>query len=188
MSRMTDVLTSKLPENFTIPEPLERAWSWMEQQGWGRGDGNGYVLTPYAGELQRGVVFLADQTLDGWFEPDEPGFERMVPLAEISGDGGVGVAWRDDDGEVRFGGFGAFGPFLLANNAVDFLRLIAIGHIELNSMLRTLEPEEEESVAAHAEFRAWVSSEFDVEVPATWTQADPDPFAAWYERVKSDIV
>lgn len=185
MSRMKDLLASKLPAGLTIPEPLDRAWTWMEEQGWGRGEGEDYYLTPYAGDRQMGIVFSTDRTLEGWFEPDQPGYDRLMPLAEISGDGGIGLLWLADNGEVAFAGLGMFGPFLLASDAVDFLRLIAIGKQELISMLLETEAEDEEA-AAHAEFRAWVTSEFGVEVPASWTPVtNPDPFRAWVERVQS---
>lgn len=187
MSRMAEMLSPKLPAGFVIPEPLERAWSWMERQGWGLSNANGYFLTPYAGERQLGVVFSPGETLTGWFEPGEPGYDRLVPLAEISGDGGIGAAWLGDD-EVWFAALGSDGDtFLLAESAVDFLRLIAIGHHDLNPWDLELEPQEPESVEAHAPFRAWVESEFGVEVPDVWGKAEPDPFEAWVERVKGDV-
>lgn len=91
----------------------------------------------------------------------------MFPIAEISGDGGIGLMWLKSDGEIAFAGLGGFGPFLLAENSIDFLRLIAIGKHELDSLLLTMEAEDEEA-AAHAEFRSWVTTEFGVEVPLTW--------------------
>lgn len=66
MSYMKDQLMSKLPAGMTVPEPLERAWTWMEAQGWGSGEGEDYFLTPYAGQRQMGIVFSADRTLEGW--------------------------------------------------------------------------------------------------------------------------
>jgi hypothetical protein len=182
MSRLLDLLQPKLAAGFTIPEPLERAWNWMEAQGWGLDNGNGYFLTPYAGTRQLGAVFSADESLDGWFEPGDAGFDQLVPLAQISGDGGTAAAWIDGD-QVRFVALGSE-TFLLADSAVDFLRLLAIGHSDLNSWDLELEPEDEDAVEGHAPFRAWVESEFEVAVPACWTAADPDPFQAWVEGVR----
>lgn len=183
MSYMKDQLMSKLPAGMTVPEPLERAWTWMEAQGWGSGEGEDYFLTPYAGKRQMGIVFSADRTLEGWFEEGQNGFDKMFPIAEISGDGGIGLMWLKSDGEIAFAGLGGFGPFLMAENSIDFLRLIAIGKHELDSLLLTMEAEDEEA-AAHAEFRSWVTTEFGVEVPLTWEVGpDPDPFETWIESL-----
>lgn len=184
MSRFAELLTPSLPEGFTIPEPLDRAWSWMEAQGWGRENGNGYFVTPYAGDRQLGPVFSPQESLVGWFEPGDPGYDQLVPIAEISGDGGTGAIWIDGD-RVRFVGLGSDGDtFLLAESAVDFLRLIAIGHHELNTWDLESEPEEEDAVEAHAAFRQWVESEFDTTVPPVWSTADPDPFEAWVGQMQ----
>lgn len=130
MSRLTDLLTPRLPEGFTVPEPLDSAWSWMEQQGWVVDGPNGYFVTPYPGPRQLGAVFSAQESLDGWFEPGDPGFDQLVPIAQISGDGGTGAVWIDGD-QVRFVALGSDGDaYLLADSPVDFLRLIAVGYHE----------------------------------------------------------
>ena len=184
MSRLTDLLTPRLPEGFTVPEPLDRAWSWMEQQGWVVDGPNGYFVTPYPGARQLGVVFSPQETLDGWFEPGDPGFDQLVPLAQVSGDGSIGAAWVDGD-QVRFVALGSDGAtFLLADSAVDFLRLIAIGHLELNAWDLGEEPEDDEAVEAHSAFRAWVEAELNTDVPPVWTAAAPDPFEAWVGRMQ----
>lgn len=185
MSKLADLLRPSLPDGFTIPEPLDRAWSWMETQGWGVDNKNGYFLTPYAGNRQLGVVFSAQESLAGWFEPGDPGFGQLVPIAQISGDGAIGAAWIDE-GRVRFVALGSDGDtFLLADSAVDFLRLIAIGHRELNAWDLELEPEDEDAVEAHAAFRAWAEAELDTTVPPVWSVADPDPFEAWVGRMQA---
>lgn len=186
MSRLTDLLASRLPAGFTVPEPLDRAWSWMEQQGWVVEGANGYYVTPYPGSRQLGVVFSAQETLTGWFEPGAPGFDQLVPIAQVSGDGGVGAIWLDGD-RVRFVVLGSDGEtFLLAESALDFLQLIAIGHRELTSWDLEEEPEDDEAVEAHAAFRTWVESEVGTEVPGAWTAADPDPFEEWVGRVQAE--
>lgn len=182
MSRLAELLSPKLPQGFAIPEPLERAWTWMEDQGWGVDSPNGYFLTPYAGTRQLGAVFSAEESLDGWFEPGDPGFDRLVPMAQISGDGGTAAAWIDGD-QVRFVALG-METFLLADSAVDFLRLLAIGHCGIHSWDLGLEPDDDEAVEGHAPFRAWVEAEFEVAVPAQWSAADADPFEAWVEGIR----
>ena len=185
MSRLTDLLTPRLPEGFTVPEPLDRAWSWMEQQGWVVDGPNGYFVTPYPGSRQLGAVFSAQESLDGWFQPGDPGFDQLVPIAQISGDGGTGAVWIDGD-QVRFVALGSDGDtYLLADSPVDFLRLIAVGYHELGSWDLGEEPEDEDAVEAHAAFRAWVEAELDTDVPSLWPATDPDPFEAWVERMQA---
>lgn len=186
MSRLTDLLTPRLPAGFSIPAPLDRAWSWMEEQGWVVDGPNGYFVTPYSGTRQLGVVFSGQESLAGWFEPDDPGFDQLVPIAQVSGDGSTGAVWIDGD-RARFVVLGSDGEtFLLADSAVDFLRLVAIGHRELTSWELEEEPEDDEAVEAHAAFRTWVETELDVEVPSVWAVTDPGRFEEWAERVRTE--
>ncbi|GMA32946.1 hypothetical protein [Litorihabitans aurantiacus] len=194
MSRLADLMTPSLPPGLALPEPLLRAWDFMESRGWGHETAGGYVLTPYAGSAELGVVFSPSLTLAGWFEPGEPGHDRLVPLCQTDGTGSFAALWLDPDdaGAVRVVMLGSEGErSLLADDAVDFLRLVAIGYLELRDWAIEEEPDEEEdgeSVAALADFRAWVEAELDVEVPAHWSVRDPDPFAAWVAEVKGEEV
>ncbi|MCC2592434.1 hypothetical protein LKO27_03225 [Tessaracoccus sp. OS52] len=187
MSRMHELLKESLSDGMSIPEPLERAWAWMEERGWGSDMGGQYHLTPYPGERQLGVVFVSNGSLDGWFEPGDPAQERLLPIAEISGSGSLAALWLDDDGAVRFVALDSMGSsYVLADSAVDFLRLTAIGYEEIVGWFLALPPESDEAVEAHREFRTWVEETFDVEVPERWFKvSDPDPFAAWLESVKA---
>ncbi|WP_017602363.1 hypothetical protein [Nocardiopsis lucentensis] len=179
---MTEMLTPGLPAGITLPEPLTRAWAWMEARGFGFTNEHGYFLTPYPGDRQLGVVFTPAESLTGWFEPGEPGHDDLVPLGQIAGDGSLCALWNDS-GTVRFVALGSDGAaFLLADSAVDFLRLIAIGYDEIPYPEYLAEPpEDEDTVEAHAPFRTWVEAEFGVEVPGRWRTAAPDPFDAWIE-------
>ncbi|NYG59323.1 hypothetical protein BJ980_002246 [Nocardioides daedukensis] len=184
MSRLSELLTPNLPANLAIPEPLERAWAWLESRGWEGDNGNGYFLTPYAGEAQLGAVFTSAASLIGWFEPGEDGADRLLPFVELDGAGSVGVLWLDDSGAVRVAALGSDGAVsLLAENAIDFLRLVAIGFCDIDQFIEG-EPEDVESVEAHAEFRNWVETEFGVDVPAHWEFPDDDPFNSWVHRMK----
>lgn len=186
---MTELMTPALPAGTVLPEPLTRAWAWMEARGFGLTNENGYFLTPYPGDRQLGVVFTPGESLAGWFEPGEPGHGDLVPLGQIAGDGSLCALWNDS-GATRFVALGSDGEaFLLADSAVDFLRLIAIGYSEIPFPDCLAEPpgeEDADAVAAHAPFRAWVEEEFGVEVPRHWRAVEPDPFDAWIDRVKGE--
>jgi len=180
---MLDHLTPSLPAGLLVPEPLERAWEWMEDQGWGRTDENGYFLTPYEPDSQLGVVFASDASLDGWFNDDSPAPERLVPLGEIAPDGSLACLWLDEGDRERFVGLTSEGDaFLIADTGVDFLRAIAIGYVELVPMFLDEPPDDEEAIAALELFREWVADEFDADVPTQWSLVPDDEFAAWVER------
>lgn len=154
----------------------------MEANGWGFQNQHGYFLTPYAGTAELGIVFSSTETLTGWFEPGEPGHDRLFPLGQTDGSGSFAALWRDPSDSIRFVVLGSEGERLyLADDAIDFLRLLAIGYLELQSYALQEEPAEDddESVAAVADFRAWVAEEFTVDVPSHWSIREPDPFDTW---------
>lgn len=189
MSKLSKLFAPNLPPGMSIPEPLDRAWTWMEAKGWGFENTNGYFLTPYAGTAELGIVFSPTETLTGWFEPEEIGHDRLFPLGQTDGTGSFAALWRDPSDEPRVVVLGSEGERLyLADDAVDFLRLLAIGYLELNSYSIDEAPieDDEESVAALAEFRAWVEQEFDVSVPPQWSVLVPDPFDAWVSEAKGE--
>lgn len=145
MSHLSQLLTPKLPAGLAIPDPLERAWLWMEAQGWGFENRNGYFLTPYAGTAELGTVFSPTESLTGWFEPGEPGHDRLLPLGQSDGTGSFAALWLDPSDTIRFVVLGSEGERLyLADDAVDFLRLLAIGYLELNTYALPEEPAEED--------------------------------------------
>lgn len=186
---MLTTLTPHLPDGIAVPEELEQAWLWMEQQGWGVETANGYVLAPDAGSRQLGVAFRAfDKSLEPWvFEGVPSG--RIAPFAEIGGDGSVGALWLDDDDQVRFVGLGSEGDaYLLADSAIDLLRLVAIGYSELTTYAVGLPPDDDEAVAALAPFRAWVEQTFDVAVPSEWPGLGDDEFTDWLAAVNGEPI
>lgn len=191
-------LVQTAPSGFTIPEPLCNAWSFMEAQGWNSEDADrNPILTPYPGESQLGPVFSANLSIRGWLNPEAPGTDRLVPIAEIDGSGGLALIWIDDSGEPRFVGLSTEGPegVRLADTAVDFLRLVAIGYREFTEFEFGAEPgayedEEENSVGAHAQFRAWVEDAFKVTVLSCgrWrrTRSSMHGSAPWPRSTASD--
>lgn len=180
MSTMSESLTARSPR-WRIPQDLERAWLWMEEQGFGRRTPAGYALTPYAGERQLGPVFLSDLTLDGWLEPGTPGYDRVLPIAEVAGDGSIGALWLDDEGRTRVVVLGALGSYVVADDARELLVLLAIGYEELLSFMLSGPPEAPETADAVAGFRRWVEETFGVEVPQEWRSVGDDEFSQWLD-------
>lgn len=183
MSRMLTLLTPHLPAGLDVPDELESAWLWMEAQGWGRDLDSGFFLTPYAGDRVLGPVFcVLDGVVGDWVESEEAA-SRLAPIGSVGGDGSAAALWRDEEGRVRVVGMGAEGQaFVLADSAVDFLRLVAVGHAEFTTYELGLPPDDEEPVAALAPFRAWVEQTFDVVVPPEWPGVGEDEFTDWVNR------
>ncbi|RBP62763.1 hypothetical protein DFO66_11326 [Brevibacterium sanguinis] len=178
MSHLADLIRASRPE-WSIPDELDAAWAWMEHEGFGRETAAGYVLTPYPGERQLGPVFAADLTLGGWLEPDDPRADDLLPIAEISGSGGLAALWRDPAGVVRVVAFDGDGePGILADSPTDFLALLAIGYDELTRFSLGAPPSEQEAVEAIAPFRAFVAG-CGIAVPDDWAAPTADAFTVW---------
>lgn len=180
---MLTLLSPHLPAGIEVPAELEQAWTWMEEQGWGLDNDNGYFLVPYASTRVLGPVFcVLEDFVEHWFESGDAS-SRLVPFASIAGDGSAAALWLDDD-RLRFVGLGSEGDaFVLADSAVDFLRLVAVGHAELTPWELGLPPDDEDSVTALAPFRSWVEETFDVLVPGEWPAVGEDEFTDWVARV-----
>ena len=190
-SAVEESLAATLPPGVTLPEQLGRAWSFMESQGWGGEDADGNpFLTPYPGESQLGPVFSAGLSIRGWLDPDAPGAERLIPIAETDGSGGLALLWFDGSGEPRFVALSSEGGegVRLADSPIDFLRLVAVGYPEFVDHAFGAEPDAfddeddtdgQEAKEAHTRFRAWVESEFDVTVPRMWAVHTDREFQAW---------
>jgi cell wall assembly regulator SMI1 len=194
VSSVEERLVARLAPGTELPTPVGRALWAMEAQGWGGTDAGGDpFVTPYEGEFRRGAVFSGTQSTDGWLDPTSPDAWRLLPLAETDGSGGFAALWFAPSGDFRFVLLGSEGgaPQRLADDPVDFLRLIAIGYDELTPWVWdepvSVDEDDEDTAAAHAPFRAWVEDEFEVEVPESWSVTDDERFAAWLSAVAEPL-
>ena len=133
MSRLAELITAHRSDWPVLPDDLERAWVWLEDHGYAVDAPAGYCLTVSEGD-ESSIVFIADGTLDGWLEPDEPGHADLLPIADADGSGSIIALWRDGDAVrvVLLGSDGERG--ILAQDAREFLTLLAIGYVELNGI------------------------------------------------------
>lgn len=192
-SAVAERLAARLPEGVDLPAPLVRALQTMEAQGWtGIGADGEPFATPYESDAQLGAVFSGSVSTEGWLDQDASDAWRLLPLAETDGSGGFAALWFAPSGGSRFVLLSSEGgePQRLADDSVDFLRLIAIGYDELHSWVWDApvyvdeeDEDDENSAAAHAQFRAWVEGEFNVEVPESWSVTDDDEFSEWLSSV-----
>ena len=194
VSSVEERLVERLAPGTELPAPLRRALSVMEAQRWGGTDADDDpFVTPYEGEFRLGAVFSGTRSTDGWLDPAAPDAWRLLPLAETDGSGGFAALWFAPSGDSRSVLLSSEGgaPQRLADDPVDFLRLIAIGYDELTPWVWdepvSVDEDDEDTAAAHAPFRAWVEEEFDVEVPESWSVTDDERFAAWLSAVAEPL-
>lgn len=161
-----------------LPDDLERAWVWLEGHGYGIETPGGYYVTVSSGE-DSDILFTASTTLEGWLEPGASGHADLLPIGEADGSGSITALWRDGDAvrAVLLGSEGERG--ILAQDAREFLTLLAIGYDELSGLTLGAEPEQPVDVA---QFREWLEETFEVTVPGAWpalsAHADDD-FGSW---------
>ena len=130
-----EYFASAAPRGFALPEELHRALDFLESAGHGEAfhgeDGPEGFLSVSADPVS-GSVFYIDFDLTGYLDTDRPGAERLVPVVDPDGGGSRIMAWAGTDGTAPyrylFLGAEGEGPFLVAENTVDLLRLLAVGY------------------------------------------------------------
>lgn len=148
-----------IPSQVAIPAALEKLCNWTDE--------NGYPISGYF-ELR------ADDgaTIQYWL-----GFNNVSDRFGIFGAGGDGslyAFWIDDENNQKIVHLGSEGGelYILAENFIDFLRLLAIGYDEIGFADLSMAIEEwntaigqEKDAGINPKFRAWVEKEFNVQVP-----------------------
>ena len=193
---------------MSLPEPLAQLFAWIEERGfytdlpYGRlgylhpehaaspsfGDGGwpGGTFAQFSVSLGDEAELLPDHT--------EQELARLYAFALTGADGSAGAFWLDDDGRQRIvhlgSGSGSTMNRVLADDPVDFLRLLAVGHHELADAEGLAHaPSEDPRSVVHPNkpLREWVSTTFGVAIPARGIDIVPDtspddPFRRWIER------
>ena len=184
-------LKKYLPKNMSIPKEIEMLYDFIEENGLYT-DINGvrYGFLFPEKELKESrtkegrdggtiITFCPDDpdNFKYWFgmESDEIR-ERLCVFAQSGGDGSECALWLDDNNEtkiVHFGsGSGSMLTCILADNAVDFLRLLAIGYDEICWNEDYPYPPNERPcndyfVKPNLIYREWVEKTFNVTIPKT---------------------
>jgi hypothetical protein len=140
MAQFVSAMLASFPEAIAVPEPLRQYFAWIEAQGLDRnfdGEGYKYAITDPAAEDSCLAIIPVD--LDHgkhWLNQDDPAiYSRLAVFCVTGGDGSRAALWLDDDGIVQIvhlgSGSGSVMVGVMVTNAVDFLRLLAIGYDEL---------------------------------------------------------
>lgn len=193
---------SQVPAGFEFFEPLRLLFEWVEEQNYPyRAISDDYLLGT---QIQlRG--YTAEETatyVRQWFGDEIQGdpAARLWPFARTGGDGSMAALWLDDDGRTRIvhlgSGSGSTLTCVLADNGLDFLRLLAIGYREIcwdgwfGAPPGADEDEDEDFEPVNEPYRDWLFRTFGATAPVTALEivrapADMgdrdtvDPFCRW---------
>jgi len=207
MSILETQIAAVLGPGMVMPEPLRQLFEWIELQGFGdclfsRGEvGRGRTEAERSGGTD--ISFLAEGSayIGNWLGNDDPKVaSRVCVFAKTGGDGSMGAFWLDDQGRQRIvhlgSGSGSCLTCVLADDPVDFLRLLAIGYDEICWSEHFDAPpneglaEGEILVHPNLPYRRWVEETFGVGIPRTASEIvkhpasmdddeSPDPFWRW---------
>lgn len=180
-------IEATLCEGMVLPAPLERLFRWIEAR-------QCFLDTPN-GRL--GFLFPEDAMKQGWTDHGRPGgtdidfaaegnvnlrywfktsdpevMARLCVFAKTGRDGSMAAFWLADDGSQKIvhlgSGSGSVTLCVLADEAVDFLRLLAIGYDEIcwgDAYPQPPNASGEFVVEPNAPYRDWVAETFEVSIP-----------------------
>ncbi len=223
---MTDIdsspsqdLIEGFPENMALPEPLIAFFQWAEEQdlyeNWYDEDAYSYMhIDPSCRENNSNIcIELPDpENTEGWTQSNDPAInDRLALFCRTGGDGSYAGLWQDDTGKIHFvhlgSGSGSIALGIMTSDAIDFLRLLAIGFDELcwiedheltveEIAARELEDDEDFEPSGPPEaLRQWLLERYGVAPPARpidiigrlRQMGEPhDAFSLWLETVSGE--
>ncbi|MGH1439397.1 MAG: hypothetical protein ACRBBR_04720 [Cellvibrionaceae bacterium] len=197
-----------------IPDALNKLFDWIESNGLCEETDIGRVGYLYPldklrnewGDTERSggtsIEFFAEPNSDSYHFISGEIRNRLRVFARTGGDGSVAAFWLDDDGNQKIvhigSGSGSILACVLAEDPVDFLRLIAIGYDEIcwndNFALTAAESHKSNDfwVKPNLKFLNWLTHEFNLAIPKTALEIvknpaefgdenSNDPFCRWLE-------
>lgn len=191
-NQLIEQLKNLMPAGMQIPKEIEMLYQYIEENGLYE-DGNsvryGYLypddeLKASWTENQRDggtmIQFYTGGTenLKYWFggEENEEINRRLCVFAQSGAEGSECAFWLTDSGELKIvhmgSGSGSTLSCVLADNAVDFLRLLAIGYDEICwdedfPYPPNERPDADMIVKPNIKFQNWVTETFGVDIPKT---------------------
>ena len=210
-------LENALPKGMQIPEELHQLYQWIEDNGYYEDRGGvryGWLFS----EDKIKESWTDNERIGGTmitFNIDEESYRnelleiqykehleevkrRLLVFAQSGADGSECALWLDDEGRTQIvhigSGSGSMMTCILVKNALDFLRLLAIGYDEICwDEYYSLPPNSDKNemfVHPNTQYQEWVQNTFHTTIPKIGLEVvtphsmaeNPitDPFLKWF--------
>ena len=210
-------LENALPEGMQIPEELRKLYQWIEDNGYymdAKGVRYGWLFP----EDKIKESWTDNERIGGTmitFNVDEESYRnellemqykehldevkrRLLVFAHSGADGSECALWLDDEGRTQIvhigSGSGSIMTCILVKNALDFLRLLAIGYDEIcwdeDYPFPPNSNKDNTFVHPNTQYQEWVQNTFHTTIPKIGLEvATPhnmndepitDPFLKWF--------
>ena len=210
-------LENALPEGMQIPEELRKLYQWIEDNGYYEdrdGVRYGYLYPQdklrdsWTDDEREGGTDISFYVLKhsdreelleiSYGKHKEEVRRRLLVFAQSGGDGSECALWLDDEGHTQIvhigSGSGSMMTCILVKNALDFLRLLAIGYDEICWDEEYSSPpnsnKDNTFVHPNTQYQEWVQNTFYTTIPkiglevATPHSMDDEPvtdlFLKWF--------
>ena len=213
-------LENALPGGMQIPEELRQLYQWIEDNGYyseNEGIRYGYLYPQdklresWKEEEREGGTDIAfsvlknidrEEVLENYYKKHKDEVRRrLLVFAQSGADGSECALWLDDEGHTQIvhigSGSGSIMTCILVKNALDFLRLLAIGYDEIcwdeDYPLPPNSNKDNTFVYPNTQYQEWVQNTFHTTIPKIGLEVvtphnmndEPitDPFLKWFLEV-----
>ena len=213
-------LENALPKGMQIPEELRQLYQWIENNGYyseNEGIRYGYLYPQdklresWKEEEREGGTDIAfsvlknidrEEVLENYYKKHKDEVRRrLLVFAQSGADGSECALWLDDEGRTQIvhigSGSGSMMTCILVKNALDFLRLLAIGYDEIcwdeDYPLPPNSNKDNTFVHPNTQYQEWVQNTFHTTIPKIGLEVvtphnmndEPitDPFLKWFFEI-----
>ena len=213
-------LENALPKGMQIPEELRQLYQWIENNGYyseNEGIRYGYLYPQdklresWKEEEREGGTDIAfsvlknidrEEVLENCYKKHKDEVRRrLLVFAQSGADGSECALWLDDEGHTQIvhigSGSGSMMTCILVKDALDFLRLLAIGYDEIcwdeDYPLPPNSNKDNTFVHPNTQYQEWVQNTFHTTIPKIGLEVvtphnmndEPitDPFLKWFLEV-----
>jgi len=210
-------LENALPKGMQIPEELRQLYQWIENNGYyseNEGIRYGYLYPQdklresWKEEEREGGTDIAfsvlknidrEEVLENYYKKHKDEVRRrLLVFAQSGADGSECALWLDDEGHTQIvhigSGSGSMMTCILVKNALDFLRLLAIGYDEIcwdeDYPLPPNSNKDNTFVHPNTQYQEWIQNTFHTTIPKIGLEVvtphnmndEPitDPFLKWF--------
>ncbi len=214
MSSLIAQIENNLPTSIQLPAEIKKLLRWIET--------NGSIMEyedilygsihPFGIDCDActKINFYTERHTNDWWCFDVENSqelkisERLAVFAQTGGDGSVAAFWLDDENKQKIvhigSGSGSDLMCTLAENPIDFIRLIAVGYEEIcwQEEFGNI-PKSRQGIIdnPNAQFQKWVENEFHTTIPLTaleiiqypstmWDVNSKDPFCRWISEINEN--